>query len=78
MEATYANGSPAGPANWTSYKEFWSNFQPDYAANTITLKPDFFAEVTDGTVNLTFHFWSGVQIKYRITKSGSSVTGSPA
>lgn len=78
MEATYTDGSPAGPANWTSYKEFWSNFQPDYSANTIILKPDFFAEVNDGTVTLTFHFWSGVLVRYRITKSGSSVTGSPA
>ncbi|WP_433552840.1 cellulase family glycosylhydrolase [Micromonospora zamorensis] len=76
MEAKYADGSPAGPANWTSYKEFWSNFQPDYAANTIILKPEFFAEVNDGAVTLTFHFWSGTQITYRVTRSGSSVTGS--
>ncbi|WP_338104402.1 YbaB/EbfC family nucleoid-associated protein [Micromonospora ureilytica] len=76
MEAKYADGSPAGPANWTSYKEFWSNFQPDYAANTILLKPEFFAEVNDGsTVTLTFHFWSGTQITYRVTRSGTSVTG---
>lgn len=77
MEAKYADGSPAGPANWTSYKEFWSNFQPDYAANTIILKPEFFAEVNDGsTVTLTFHFWSGTQITYRVTRSGTTVTGS--
>ncbi|WP_051724164.1 cellulase family glycosylhydrolase [Micromonospora chokoriensis] len=77
MEAKYADGSPAGPANWTSYKEFWSNFQPDYAANTIILKPEFFAEVNDGSaVTLTFHFWSGTQITYRVAKSGTSVTGS--
>ncbi|MEU1888888.1 cellulase family glycosylhydrolase [Micromonospora rifamycinica] len=78
MEAKYADGSGAGPANWTSYKEFWTHFQPDYSANTILLKPEFFAEVNDGPVTLTFHFWSGTQITYRITKSGSSVTGSPA
>ncbi|MDG4832010.1 cellulase family glycosylhydrolase [Solwaraspora sp. WMMD1047] len=76
MEAKYPDGSGAGPANWTSYKEFWTHFQPDYAANTIILKPEFFAEVNDGTVNLTFHFWSGTQITYRITKSGTTVTGS--
>jgi hypothetical protein len=75
MEAKYADGSPAGPANWTPFKEFWSNFQPDYSANTITLKPEFFAEVNDGAVTLTFHFWSGTQITYHLTKSGSSVTG---
>jgi aryl-phospho-beta-D-glucosidase BglC (GH1 family) len=75
MEARYADGSPAGPANWTSFKEFWQHFQPDYAAGTIILKPEFFAEVNDGAVTLTFHFWSGTQITYRITKSGATVTG---
>ncbi|KWV29403.1 cellulase [Micromonospora rifamycinica] len=78
MEAKYADGSGAGPANWTSYKEFWTHFQPDYSASTILLKPEFFAEVNDGPVTLTFHFWSGTQVTYRITKTGSSVTGSPA
>ncbi|WP_422755862.1 cellulase family glycosylhydrolase [Micromonospora sp. WMMD708] len=78
MEAKYADGSGAGPANWTSYKEFWTHFQPDYTAGTILLKPEFFAEVNDGQVTLTFHFWSGTQKTYRITKSGSTVTGSPA
>jgi endoglucanase len=76
MEARYADGTPAGPANWTSFKEFWQHFQPDYTANTIILKPEFFAEVVDGAVTLTFHFWSGTQITYRITRSGTSVTGS--
>jgi len=78
MEARYADGTPAGPANWTTFKEFWTNFQPDYNANTIILKSDFFAEVNDGTVTLTFHFWSGTRTTYRITRSGTSVTGSPA
>ncbi|RSM59871.1 cellulase [Actinoplanes sp. ATCC 53533] len=76
MEARYADGTPAGPANWTSYKEFWTHFQPDYTAGTITLKPEFFNEVNDGRVTLTFHFWSGTQITYVITKNGTSVTGS--
>lgn len=76
MEAKYADGSPAGPANWTSFKEFWTHFQPDYTANTIILKQEFFNEVNDGRVTLTFHFWSGTQVTYHITKSGTSVTGS--
>ena len=77
MEAKYADGSAAGPANWTSFKEFWTHFQPDYSANTLILKPEFFNEVNDGArVTLTFHFWSGTQITYYITKSGSAVTGS--
>ncbi|MDI1465166.1 cellulase family glycosylhydrolase [Catellatospora sp. KI3] len=76
MEARYADGTNAGPADWTSFKEFWTHFQPDYAANTITLKPEFFAEVRDGTLTLTFHFWSGTQATYRVTKSGTAITGS--
>jgi len=75
MEAVYADGTPAGPANWTPYKAFWENFQPDYTAGTITLKDVFFAEVNDGTVTLTFHFWSGAKTTYKIIKSGSTVTG---
>ncbi|GLI01022.1 cellulase family glycosylhydrolase [Phytohabitans aurantiacus] len=75
MEARYADGTPAGPANWTTYKEFWQHFQPDYNANTIILKPEFFAEVNDGRVTLTFHFWSGATTTYFITRSGTTVTG---
>jgi endoglucanase len=76
MEAKYADGSGAGPANWTSYKEFNSSFSPLYTASQITLTPNFFNEVTDGArVTLTFHFWSGDTVTYYVTKSGSSVTG---
>lgn len=76
MEAKYSDGSFAGPQNWTSFKEFDYTFTPNYTANTITLKPEFFAEVNDARpVTLTFHFWSGTQITYTVTKSGSNVTG---
>jgi hypothetical protein len=77
MEAKYADGSNAGPQNWTSYKEFDVAFAPDYAAGTIKLTPAFFAEVNDGTVNLTFHFWSGDTVTYTLTKTGTEVTGTP-
>ncbi|SBT43216.1 cellulase family glycosylhydrolase [Micromonospora auratinigra] len=77
MEATYADGSNAGPQNWTSFKEFDVTFAPNYGSNTISLKPEFFAEVNDGRkVTLTFHFWSGTKVTYHVTKSGGSVTGS--
>ncbi|QSB16730.1 cellulase family glycosylhydrolase [Natronosporangium hydrolyticum] len=76
MAARYADGSNAGPAEWTPFKEFWQHFQPDYDAGAIILKPEFFDEVDDGQVTLTFHFWSGTQITYEIVKSGSTVTGS--
>ena len=77
MEAKYADGTFAGPHNWTSFKEFDVTFAPSYTANTITLTSAFFAEVNDGArVTLTFHFWSGATVTYFVTKSGSSVTGS--
>jgi len=31
MEAKYADGSNAGPSNWTSFKEFDVAFAPDYS-----------------------------------------------
>ncbi|KUO16472.1 cellulase family glycosylhydrolase [Streptomyces dysideae] len=76
MEAKYADGSNAGPAEWTSYKEFNKSFSPRYADNRITLTSAFFAEVADGKpVTLTFHFWSSDTVTYQVTKSGSTVTG---
>ncbi|GLY22271.1 cellulase family glycosylhydrolase [Micromonospora sp. NBRC 101691] len=76
MEAKYADGTNAGPHNWTSYKEFDVTFAPDYAGSRIVLKPEFFAEVNDGApVTLTFHFWSGERVTYRVTRSGGTVTG---
>lgn len=76
MEAKYSDGSNAGPQNWTSFKEFDFTFAPNYSSNTITLKPEFFAEVNDNRpVTLTFHFWSGARITYTVVKNGSSVTG---
>jgi hypothetical protein len=76
MEAKYADGSNAGPHNWTSFKEFDVAFAPDYTAGRTTLKPAFFADVTDGSrVTLTFHYWSGTTLTYYVTKSGTSVTG---
>ncbi|GIF40929.1 cellulase family glycosylhydrolase [Actinoplanes xinjiangensis] len=79
MTATYADGGNAGPHNWTPYKEFDRAFAPDYAAGTIKLTPEFFAEVTDGApVTVTFVFWSGDTVTYRITRTGDSVTGTPA
>ncbi|MDG4798799.1 cellulase family glycosylhydrolase [Micromonospora sp. WMMD1082] len=76
MEARNADGSNAGPHDWTSFKEFDVTFAPDYTGGRITLTDTFFGEVRDNApVTLTFHFWSGAQVTYRVTKSGSSVTG---
>lgn len=79
MEAKYADGSNAGPHNWTSFKEFDVTFAPDYGGNAIILRPEFFAEVnSNARVTLTFHFWSGGTATYYVTKNGSSVTGTTA
>jgi len=76
MKAKYADGSNAGPANWTSFQQFSATFAPDYTNNDVTLAPAFFGAVNDGApVTLTFHFWSGTTVTYHVTKSGSSVTG---
>jgi endoglucanase len=77
MEARYADGSNAGPANWTSFQQFGVTFSPDYTNNVVTLTPAFLNAVNDGApVTLTFHFWSGATMTYQVTRSGSSVTGS--
>ncbi|HZM80705.1 MAG TPA: cellulase family glycosylhydrolase [Candidatus Limnocylindrales bacterium] len=76
MEAKYADGSNAGPQNWTSFKEFDFTFTPNYSAGNIALKQEFFNEVNNGArVTLTFHFWSGTRVTYFVTKNGSAVTG---
>jgi aryl-phospho-beta-D-glucosidase BglC (GH1 family) len=79
MEARYADGSNAGPHDWTSFKEFDRAFAPDYPNGATTLTPDFFAAVNDNSrVTLTFHYWSGTQVTYYVTRSGSTVTGTTA
>jgi endoglucanase len=76
MEAVYADGSAAGPANWTTFQQFGVTFSPDYTDDVITLTPGFLTTLTDGApVTLTFHFWSGAAVTYHVTRSGTSVTG---
>jgi endoglucanase len=76
MEAVYADGTAAGPHSWTTYKEFWDTFIPDYEDGTIKLTKRFFSEVADGSpVTLTFYFWSGETLEYTVTRDGAAVTG---
>jgi endoglucanase len=76
MEAEYADGSAAGPTNWTPFQEFYTTVRPDYPGGAIVLPPAFFEPVRDGEpVTLTFHFWSGAELTYHVTRSGTSVTG---
>lgn len=76
MEATYADGTNAGPASWTPYQQFGYSFAPDYTAGTTTLTADFLDSLKDGSpVTLTFHYWTGTTLTYHVTKSGTTVTG---
>ncbi len=80
MEAKYADGSGAGEASWTTFQEFGVAYVPNQAGNTITMTPDHFLNaIKDGVpVTLTFYYWSGAKTTYTVTKSGTTVTGSPA
>ncbi|MGW5664619.1 cellulase family glycosylhydrolase [Streptomyces sp. NPDC003758] len=79
MEARYADGSNAGPVNWTPYQEFNASFSPDYPNNGLLLTSDFLNALRDDTqATLVFHFWSGATVTYRVTKNGGSVTGTVA
>ncbi|MFF7930586.1 cellulase family glycosylhydrolase [Streptomyces sp. NPDC007940] len=76
MEATYADGSNAGPVNWSPYQEFNVSFRPDYAGNGLLLTSDFLNSLRDNAqATLVFHFWSGATVTYRVTRNGGSVTG---
>jgi hypothetical protein len=76
MEATYADGSAAGPTTWTTYQQYWTSFVPDYTNNVVNLTTDFLNSLHDGAkVKLQLHFWSGATVLYYVTRSGTSVTG---
>ena len=48
---------------------------PPWEAGSITLTPEFFAEVNDGsTVHLVFHFRSGETVDYTLTRSGDTAS----
>lgn len=79
MEATYADGSNAGPTNWTPYQEFNEAFSPDYSGNGLLLTSKFVTSLRDDTqATLVFHFWSGATVTYHVTKTAGSVTGTVA
>jgi len=65
MEAKRADGTPAGPANWTAFKQ-WGVYLPNYTNNTITLDDELFAGEPAGTIDLKFHFWSGRVVTYQL------------
>lgn len=74
MEARRADGSPAGPASWTPFKE-WGVYLPDYTNNTITIDDRFFTAEPAGTIDLKFHFWSGRVATYQLTLQAGGSSG---
>ncbi|GHH42514.1 cellulase family glycosylhydrolase [Streptomyces candidus] len=76
MEATYGDGTNAGPTGWTPFQEFNVAFSPDYPKGTIVLTRAFLDALREGgTAHLTFHFHSGAKVQYKVVKSAGSVTG---
>ncbi|MET7684245.1 hypothetical protein [Streptomyces sp. NPDC005423] len=78
MEATYADGSNAGPVNWSPYQEVNVSFtfSPDYSGNGLLLTSDFLNALRNNAqASLVFHFWSGATVTYRVIKNAGAVTG---
>jgi hypothetical protein len=74
MEARRADGSPAGPADWTPFKQ-WGVYLPNYTSDTITIDDEFFAGEPAGTIDLKFHFWSGRVATYQFTLQPGGSSG---
>ncbi|BFV60582.1 hypothetical protein KCMC57_up56860 [Kitasatospora sp. CMC57] len=75
VESTYADGTAAGPASWTTFQSF-DNYRAGYGADTTTVKADFLKSLKDDApVTLTFRFWIGATATYHAIKSGTTVTG---
>ncbi|MFF3068461.1 cellulase family glycosylhydrolase [Kitasatospora sp. NPDC057904] len=75
VQSTYADGTAAGPASWTTYQAF-GDFGPDYAAGTTTVKAGFLKSLKDGaTATLIFRFWTGDTVTYTVTRTGDTATG---
>jgi endoglucanase len=74
IEAKYADGSTAGPADWTSYKEFTRAFEPNYSDNTIALA--ITKTEDDGTTSMPTDFFTEVIDNVRVpaVRDGARVT----
>ncbi|MCC9708034.1 cellulase family glycosylhydrolase [Streptomyces sp. MNU76] len=57
----------------------WDTAFTAYTDDAIKLTAEFVTSLREGArVTLIFHFWSGAKATYHVTKSGDTVTGSPA
>ncbi|MDN3243149.1 cellulase family glycosylhydrolase [Glycomyces tritici] len=76
MEAHYADGSNAGPAEWTAFQESQVSWLPDYINGSITVPSAFVNAIRDGEpVTITYHLWGGESVDYTVVKNGTTVTG---
>jgi endoglucanase len=77
MEAKYVGiDFPfAGPHDWTSFKQYNETYFPNYTNNTIAIRKNFFDSTTNNPIDLTFHFWSGRKVNYRLTFQAGDVGG---
>ncbi len=76
MESVYADGTPAGSIDWTTFPGFWEDYRPDYENGTILLTKLYLDSLKDGEqAFLTIHFWSGQTLQYTVTRNGTAVTG---
>lgn len=83
LEAFYEDGTPAGPQDWTTFKEFSYVFSPDYEADVIDFTYNewddhsrLFDEIRqDEAVSIRLHFWSGTTVDYEVVRSGDQVVG---
>lgn len=74
LEAVYADGTGAGPQNWTTYKEYDYAFTVDYTNNKVTITSKFFADAKDGEITFKLHFQSGAVAECKVVKTGTVVT----
>ncbi len=67
-----------GQAEWTPFQEYNAAYLPDYANNRILIRKEFTAATNNEPIDLTFHFWSGRKVNYRLTfEPGGDIIANP-
>lgn len=61
---------------WWNYLQYDSEFTADYNKNTINLLNNYVKLLSDDTYTLTFTFYSGQVLEYKITVKDSKITSS--
>ena len=66
LEAVKPDGTIADSNNWTTYEQFNRIFSPDYNANKVIIKQEFFKGTKPGKIIFKLHFQSGEVLEYVI------------